>query len=66
MTAFEKAVRKRLIDMEKTPTWLCQQVSDTTGLYFDSSYLSKILRGVKKNPKIIAAIYDILKLKRKE
>lgn len=59
-TEFSKTVRKRLIDMDKTPTWLCEEVSKKTGLYFDSSYYSKIMRGVYAPQKMINAICEVL------
>lgn len=61
-TAFSKAVRKRLIDLDKSYIWLCEEVSKKTGLYFDSSYYSKILRGKVRAPKMRAAIREILDL----
>jgi hypothetical protein len=61
-TAFSKAVRKRLIDLDQSPDWLCEKVSEKTGKYFDSSYLSKILRGVLRTPRMVEAICEILDL----
>ena len=59
---FKKTVKKRLIDLEKTDDWLIEQVKEKTGLFFDSSYLSKIFRGVRPAPKIRAAICEILSI----
>lgn len=59
---FKKAVQHRLIDMGQTQTWLIREVEAKTGLYIDSSYLSKIFTGKNSNPKIIAAIREILDL----
>ncbi|MBQ7736998.1 MAG: XRE family transcriptional regulator [Oscillospiraceae bacterium] len=59
-TDFSKTVRKRLIDLDKSPDWLCQQVSEKTGLYFDSSYYSKVLRGVYAPEKMVRAICEVL------
>lgn len=42
---FGKAVKIRLIEMEKTQDWLIEQVRERTGDYFDSSYLYRILSG---------------------
>ena len=63
-TAFSKTVRKRLIDLDQSPDWLCEKVSEKTGKYFDSSYLSKILRGVLKTPSMVKAICEILELEK--
>ena len=57
---FEKAVKIRLIEMDKDQKWLIEGVSRRTGLYFDSGYLWKVLNGILKPPKIIDAICDIL------
>ena len=42
---FGKAVKIRLIELEKTQNWLIEQVREKTGDYFDSSYLHRILNG---------------------
>lgn len=42
---FGKAVKIRLIEMEKTQDWLIEQVKERTGDYFDSSYLHRLLVG---------------------
>lgn len=55
-----KAVKIRLIEMDKTQEWLIDCVAKRTGLYFDSSYLWKICNGVLKPPKIIQAICEVL------
>lgn len=61
-TAFGKEIKKRLIDLEKPQIWLIEQVRDRTGLYFDDSYLSKIINGTLATPKIMGAIREILEL----
>lgn len=61
-TEFSRAVKKRLIDLDKKQTWLIQQVRERTGLYFDDSYLSKILTGKLATPRIVQAIREILDL----
>ena len=60
--SFEKAVKIRLIEMDKSQTWLIEQVKNRTGLYFDSSYLWKVLNGVLKTPAILQAVREILDL----
>ena len=42
---FGKAVKIRLIEMDKTQAWLIEQVKEKTGDFFDSSYLHRILSG---------------------
>jgi len=61
-TNFEKTVKIRLIEMDKPQTWLIEQVRERTGLYFDSSYLWKVLNGVLKPPVILQAIREALDL----
>lgn len=61
-TDFGKEVKKRLIDMDKKQTWLIEEVRARTGLYFDDSYLSKILTGKLSTPGIIHAIREIVGL----
>ena len=63
---FGKAVKIRLIEIGKDQTWLIEQVKERTGDYFDTSYLSKLLRGVLSGegrggkPGKAAVIRDIL------
>ena len=42
---FGKAVKIRLIELEKDQNWLIEQVKERTGDYFDSSYLYKLMAG---------------------
>lgn len=62
MTDFGKVVKTTLINREKTLNWLVEQVREKTGLYFDRSYYSKIVNGKYDNPKITAAIKEILNI----
>lgn len=62
LTAFGKDVKKKLVDIDKPQVWLIEQVKEKTGLYFDDSYLSKILSGRLATPKIVQAIREILDL----
>ena len=55
-----RAIKKRLIDLDKNQLWLVEQVKHATGLYFDSAYLQKIMTGVLKTPGILLAIREIL------
>lgn len=61
-TEFGKAVKKRLIDMDKRQTWLIEEVRAKTGLYFDDSYLAKILTGKIATPGMVQAIKEIVGL----
>ena len=44
-TEFGKAVKIRLIELDKTQEWLIEQVKDRTGDFFDNSYLHRLLTG---------------------
>ena len=57
---FGKAVKIRLVEMEKNQAWLIEQVKEKTGLYFDDSYLWKINSGAIATPSIVTAIREIL------
>lgn len=59
---FGKIVKTKLVEIEQKQDWLIREVSKRTGLYFDTSYMHKILTGQNANPKIIAAIREILDL----
>ncbi len=62
LTPFGKAIKKRLVDIDRTQTWLIEQVRGVTGLYFDRSYMYKIQTGQLATPKIVQAICEILDL----
>lgn len=59
-TDFGKEVKKKLIDIDRNQTWLIEKVKEKTGLYFDSSYLCKILNGTLKTTSITTAICEVL------
>ena len=59
-TDFGKTVKHRLIDIDQSQGWLVEEVKKKTGLYFDSSYLQKILNGKSSAPKLVNAISEIL------
>lgn len=42
---FGKAVKIRLVELEKDQTWLIEQVKERTGDYFDSSFLYRLMAG---------------------
>lgn len=59
-TEFGKAVKKKLIDLNQSLSWLESQISARTGLFMDSGYMHKILTGQRNAPKIVKAIREIL------
>ncbi|MDO5311103.1 MAG: XRE family transcriptional regulator [Clostridia bacterium] len=59
---YRKTVKKRLIDIDKTQRWLCEEVSKKTGLYVDDSLLKRIFDGNIRGEKIVAAINEILEI----
>lgn len=59
---FGKEIKKKLVDLDRNQNWLIERVATTTGLYFDRSYLHKIMTGQLNTPKIIQAIRDILEI----
>ncbi len=60
---FGKTVKKKLVDLDRTQVWLSGEITKRTGLYMDSSYMSKVFRGVERSPKVISAICDILDIR---
>lgn len=60
LTAFGKEIKKKLVDLDKNHSWLIEQVCVQTGLYFDRSYLHKIMTGKLDTPKVVQAIREIL------
>lgn len=59
---FSKEVKRRLVDIEQSQTWLAQMVSKDTGLKVDDAYLSNILSGRRKSEKIISSIKKVLEI----
>lgn len=62
ITVFGKSIKKKLVDLDRPQKWLIEQVRERTGLYFDDSYLHKIITGKLGSPKITQAICEILEL----
>ena len=62
LTEFGKQVKIKLIQMDKPQKWLNEEVIKRTGLYFDDSYLHRIVTGKNSNPKIVSAIKEILEI----
>lgn len=63
---FGKAIKKRLIDLDKNQNWLIEEVRASTGKFIDSSYLQKIMSGDRSPQKLIDAICRILDIKYEE
>ena len=59
---FKKEVKKRLIDKDWTFDNLAHAITDKTGLFCDTSYLSRNISGERNAPKIRAAICEILEI----
>ena len=59
-TPLGKEIKKRLVDLEMKQAWLIELVASKTGLYFDGSYLHKVMTGQLNTPKIVNAICEIL------
>ena len=62
LTEFGKQAKIKLIQMDKPQKWLNEEVVKRTGLYFDDSYLHRIVTGKNSNPKIVSAIKEILEI----
>ncbi len=60
LTAFGRAVKHRLVDMDRSQTWLCEQVTKRTGLYCDSALVGKIFKGQNRGTNIRNAMCEIL------
>lgn len=60
ITEYGKAVKGKLNDMNRTQSWLVSEVARRTGMYFDSSYLHKVMTGKLKSEKILTAINEVL------
>lgn len=63
-TDFGLCVRTKLLQNGKSLTWLQNEITAKTQLYVDGGYLYKILTGKRNAPKIVAAIMEILNIKK--
>lgn len=63
---FGLEVKMKLLQRGMKQTELIQAVRDDTGLFFDDSYLYKILRGERKPDKIVQSICRILNIQGSE
>ena len=62
-SAFGKAVKKKLVDLDKSQAWLIDQVKEKTGLFCDSSLMSRLLNGSYKSQNMTQAVCEILGMK---
>ena len=60
ITPFGKEIKKKLLDIDRDQNWLIEQVRRETGLYFDGSYLHKIMTGKLNTPGVVSTIREIL------
>lgn len=63
-TDFGLSVKTKLLQNGKGQKWLEEQVTEKTGLFVDGGYMYKILTGQRNAPKIVAAIKEILDIKK--
>lgn len=61
-SSFGKEIKKRLVDLDRNQMWLITQVRNRTGLYFDGSYLYKVMCGKLDTPRVVQAIREILNI----
>ena len=52
--------------MDKTQTWLVDEVRIRTGMYFDRAYIWAICQGKRKPPFIVKTIKEILGIEDEE
>lgn len=57
---FGQKICIRLVELNRTNSWLIEEVARDTQLYFDRSYLHRIKIGACSTPRIIASICKIL------
>lgn len=60
LTDYGLTVRKKLLELNQNPTWLCEKISSTGGCYMDTQYLNKILSGKINSKSRVALIDQIL------
>ena len=62
MTDYGKKIKIALIKRDMTQGELMKEIKNKTGLTVDTSYMSKIMRGLRTPPRIISAINEILEI----
>lgn len=60
ITEYGKKIQQILVVRNVKQDWLIEKVSEETGLYFDGSYLHKIMIGKLHSQKVISAINKVL------
>lgn len=61
-TPFGLCVKTELLKRGKTQKWLETEITNRTGLFADSGYMDKILKGKRNAPKVVQAICEILEI----
>lgn len=62
LTTFGLCVKTELLRRGKEQKWLEKSITEKTGLYVDSSYLSKVFTGKRNAPRVVQAIREILNI----
>lgn len=62
---FGKAVKKCLVDIGQTQSWL-EEVGKDTGLKVDAAYLSNTLAGRRKSARIVNSIKKVLEMEKQK
>lgn len=60
ISEYGKSIKLKLLERGENQNWLIEQVKTKTGLYFDSSYLHKVMTGKEKSANVVSAINEIL------
>jgi hypothetical protein len=61
-TPFGLCVKTELLRRGKTQKWLEEEITNRTGLFADSGYMDKILKGKRNAPRVVEAIREILEI----
>lgn len=63
---FRQAVKVKLVEIDKTQTWLSEELKKRYGIYMDRFYLSRILAGQVNSVNTIDKICEILSIDKEE
>lgn len=63
---FRQAVKVKLVEIDKTQTWLSEELKNRYGIYMDRFYLSRILAGQVNSVSTIDKICEILSIDKEE
>ena len=61
-TSFGLCVKTERLKRGKTQKWLEEEITNRTGLFADSGYMDKILKGKRNAPRVVEAIREILEI----